>query len=254
VGVHGRYERSSMSGDLGDVLVAMATADARCPRLTITVLSRYDGRYLTELVEPATGQAMAELTTPARGLSRWLRPHGVTASPTLDRVVRARLRVEKPDRWRYEDLDEDGTVRAAHGCDGERRWARVGGPVHVWRPQPVTDPRHLPEVAWQQCPHPPLREIVDPALVLPAFALEGAESLETPHGAALRLHGAPRSADVVESALASPWADRCVLDVHRQSGVILAARSSRDPDWTLISHDVTELDLDTRFDDAVFAP
>lgn len=103
-------------------------------------------------------------------------------------------------------------------------------------------------------PHPPLREILDPALVVPAIAIERTERVDTPHGVALRLHGTPRSADVIESALISPWADACSLDVHADAGLVLAASNTRGDEWVFLTHEVTELDLDARHDPDIFGP
>lgn len=244
--------------DLGTVLEAMVTADTRHQHVSIAVVSRYDNRYLSDLVDPALGTSVAPLTAKPAGLARllpWRRTSGSTLVPSIGtHVIRASLRVSKPDHWRYEQLGPDDAVITTSGCDGQQRWVRSEGHLHTWRPQPQVSVYRLPEVAWQDVPHVPLREILDPALTLPAITIEHTERVDTPYGRALRLHGTPRSADLIESALISPWADACALDVHADAGVVLAASNTRRDDWELVTHEVTELDLDAHLDPAIFMP
>lgn len=172
--------------DLATVLVAMVTADTRHQHVSIAVVSRYDNRYLSDLVDPALGTSVAPLTAKPTKLARvlpWRHTSGPPPAPrTGTHVVRATLRVRKPDRWRYEQLDQDGAVNTTSGCDGQQRWVRSNGRLHTWRPQPPATVYCLPEVAWQHAPHPPLREILDPALTLPAIAIKQTEPVDTPHG------------------------------------------------------------------------
>ncbi|WP_434743729.1 hypothetical protein [Micromonospora sp. SH-82] len=238
---------------LGPLLVAMTTADARYPRLAIELVSFYDERYLVEVVAPALGRSVAPLTTTGcRSLGGWLMRNRPEA-PTSPNMVRCRLQVGKPDRWRYEDLSEKGAVVRAHGSDGVTRWAYVDATVRAWRPDPSADVRQLAPTAWQQAPSLALREVIDPSLVLSALSIKHAEPFESEFGAAVRLHGSPRSADLVESALVSPWADRCDVDVHFATGIVLAANNMSASGRALVQHSLVTLDTSSQFGDETFA-
>jgi hypothetical protein len=252
-GVGERPAGGNMNEVLGPLLVAMITADARHPRLAVELVSSYDERYLAEVVAPALGTSVAPLTAPERlslgGLLMRRRPE----APTQPNVVRCRLQVDKPDRWRYEDLDEEGAVVRAHGSDGVTRWAYVDATVRAWRPDPTDDVRQLAPTAWQQAPSPALREIIDPSLILPALLIKHAERYESAFGAAVRLHGSPRSADLVESALVSPWADQCDVDVHLTTGIVLAANNVAASGRVLVQHSLVALDISSPVGDETFA-
>ena len=242
-----------MNEILGPLLVAMTTADARHPRLSIELVSSYDERYLAEVVAPALGRSVASLTTPGHRSLGGLLMRSRPEAPTPPNVVRCRLQVDKPDRWRYEDLGEEGTVVRAHGSDGVTRWAYVDATVRAWRPDPSADVRQLAPTAWQQAPSPALREVIDPSLVLSALSITHAEPFESEFGAAVRLQGSSRSADLIESALVSPWADQCDVDVHLATGMVLAANNMSASGRALVQHSLVTLDISSPFVDETFA-
>lgn len=231
---------------LGQLLVSMVRADARHTSLAVSFVSTYDERYLAEVVSPAIGASTAPLVARLGLLDRLFRrpsrrqnEHRVPPWPT---VVRGRIWIAKPDRWRYEELDDSGAVVRASGCDGVRCWNYAHGSIRQWQPTPDPDVRHLSPTAWQQAPHPPLREIIDPSLVVPALAIESVEERDTTFGPAIRLSGRPRSTDVIDSALVSPWAARSMLDVDRSTGLVVAARNFGADGQTVTEHVVTALE------------
>ncbi|MDG4763571.1 hypothetical protein O7632_05520 [Solwaraspora sp. WMMD406] len=237
---------------VGSVLISMVTADMRHTRLAVSLVSMYDERYLNDIVLPQIGASQTQLATPSRLLGGLLpRRREVHQSPPT--VVRSRAWIEKPDRWRYEEPDDSGAVALAHGSDGVTRWAYVDGSIRQWKPTPETGARQLPPTAWQQAPNQPLREIIDPSLVLPALAIESAEERETAFGRAVRLSGHPRSADIVESALVSPWAEQCVIDVHCLTGIVVAACNFGTNGQCLTQHSLETLQTSIEITSETFA-
>jgi hypothetical protein len=240
---------------LGRVLETMLRAGPHRERLVMTLTSRYDDRYLTELVDPALGMSAAPLTRPRLRMPwRWNAVPDQAAADSLQRSeALVRLEIEDARRWRYGEFDAEGSEVTSQGSDGHRRWYRDrDGKVRVWEPAEPERFDELPDGYWQPNVSPAAREILDPLLALPALAFQDVEPADTRHGAVVRISGSPRSPDLVESALVSPWAHRCELEVHLETGIVVKATNIRDADWPLVAHEVVELDLDAVHDAARF--
>lgn len=237
---------------LGSVLEAMVTAGDHRQQVAVELVSQYDRGYLTELVDAPLADCLAAVAGERIGHRELLDAAGFEWP--LEEVVRAALVLGKPGQWRFERYDGAGRATIVAGCDGDWRWLLEHGRLRVWRPdRPIT--MRLPRSpSWQDVPHPPLREVLDPVLSLPAVAIDRTEPASSPFGRALRLVGRPRPGNnLFETSLVNPMADSCAIDVHAETGIILAVRNTRDVDWTLTTHQVTSLDLDTAKDDALFA-
>ncbi|MBB6170420.1 hypothetical protein HNR23_000480 [Nocardiopsis mwathae] len=242
-------------------LLAMAAADQRHRNLTVVLRSE---------LPPGLDGPPAQRPLAAEGAGRGPRVRR-PLHPLLDRILgtapprrephppadgggrailTARLRLRKPDRWRYEEIDGGGVPWLTHGCDGTGRWSLIDGELRTWRPSPRAAVTELDGTDWRQIPNRALREVLDPPLALAALALrmDTAERAD----AALRLTAAPHSLDIVASALAAPDARHCLLDVA-DSGILTAFRNLRADGSPSATHEVTALDLDADHDPALFS-
>lgn len=240
--------------ELGRVLETMLRAGPGRKQLTIAVASHHDARYLAELVDPALGTSVTPLARPRMRIP-WHRETELADELRRRGDTLVRLDIQDDRRWRYSEFDAVGSELASQGSDGQRRWYRDrGGKIRVWQPAEPERIDELPDTAWQPNVSAAVREMLDPLLTLPALAVANVEPAVTQHGPVVRITGAPRSSDLVESAIVSPWAHLCDLDVQLATGIVVRATNVRDTDWLLVTHEVTELDLDAAHNATQFKP
>jgi hypothetical protein len=239
-----------MTAALNAVIARMVAADHLRHPLSLDWESTYDQRFLNEVVRPALGGSAAPLRARPPSMLDRFRGRVPASTASAELTVRYRTWVAKPDRWRHEELAVSGEPVRTYGCDGIHRWHRADGKVQV-RDVEAGHPAHrLGDAAWQNIPEPALRELLDPSLALAALSVATAEMT----GDVLRLTGASRNADLLESALVSPWAAACRVDVNPVSGLVVAAVNTDDAGSVVRQHVVTRLDLTAAVADDVFAP
>jgi hypothetical protein len=230
----------------------MLAADRLPGPIYLELISEDDPRFLAEVVLPALGGSYGQLTSAAPSWLDRLRGHSRESQHLPPSTLRSRCWVARPNRWRYEELGADGRVGHVFGCDGVNRWSVVEGKRDTWRADNPHENNQLAGTAWQQIPNQPLRELLDPSLTLAAFRIEEAEPTTQPDQQVLRLSGRSRNADLIESALVSPWAAGCELEVDATSGLVVAATNLDSAGKIVRRHKVMHYDLTAPVSDELF--
>ncbi|SFP54914.1 hypothetical protein SAMN02982918_2586 [Saccharomonospora viridis] len=237
---------------LGAIFALMMDAHKRSQRCSVRVRSHYDREYLREF-RRAGGER--ELAKPEASPSDPNKLGAALAGSSTAHVSDIRVLVDSGDRWRVETRAVDGSLRSVEGCDGTRRWVLQGGVIQESYESVGGERRRLQvEDVWAANRARVAREVLDPALVLPAIDITSVSETESPFGSAWELTCAPRSTDIVESAMVSPGATTTYLNVLTDSGCLVSARNVDEAGSTLVAHEVIELDLSPQFDPSIFAP
>lgn len=241
---------------LGALFVAMVSTARRKGQMRIQFTSNYDEHHLTSVVQPALGVSAGRLAhrRSTGFLSRLLAPSANPATQPSPRTFwRSRLQIRDATHWRYEELDRDNITVRECGYDGVDWWEKTDK-AKVHEPPSFEDRLELPGWAWQYAVPLAMCEALDqPTQVLTVLEIREFELIATAYGEAGRLWGRPRIACRAESALVSPWGDECVVDVHQETGIVLAARNVNAAGEVLSMHTIDELAVDIELPPDIFA-